>query len=55
MMEFDRRIIRKVAMDVNGTLKRKLEDKVINFKAPYARVTMIDAIKEHTGFDVSGK
>jgi lysyl-tRNA synthetase class 2 len=27
----------------------------INFKAPYARVTMTDSIKHFTGFDISGK
>jgi lysyl-tRNA synthetase class 2 len=41
-------------MDVNGTTEVKVGDNVISFKAPFRRVTMIDAIKEFTGIDITG-
>jgi lysyl-tRNA synthetase class 2 len=31
----------------------KYGDKEIDFKAPFARVKMLDAIREHTGYDIS--
>nr|MCS5662703.1 lysine--tRNA ligase [Flavobacteriales bacterium] len=54
MMDFTEQMIQRVAMDVNGKTDVVMGDKEISFKAPFARVTMIDAIKEHTGIDVSG-
>ncbi|MBN2165534.1 MAG: lysine--tRNA ligase [Marinilabiliaceae bacterium] len=54
MMEFTEQMIEKVALDLHGTTKVKLGDKEIDFKRPFKRVTMIDAIKEHTGFDING-
>ena len=54
MMDFTERMIEKICMDVNGTTEVKVGDNTINFKAPFKRVTMIDAIKEHTGIDISG-
>ena len=41
-------------MDVNGTTEVKVGDNVISFKAPFPRVTMAQAIKEHTGVDITG-
>jgi lysyl-tRNA synthetase class 2 len=38
---------------VNGTTDAIVDGKTISFKAPFKRVTMYDAIKEHTGFDIS--
>lgn len=54
MMEFTEQMLEKVAMDLHGTTEVKVGDKTINFKAPYPRVTMFDAIKEHTGIDIAG-
>lgn len=54
MMELTEQMLEKIALDVLGTTEVKIGDNVINFKAPYPRVTMIDAIKEHTGVDISG-
>ncbi|MDD4247356.1 MAG: lysine--tRNA ligase [Dysgonamonadaceae bacterium] len=54
MMEFTEQLLEYVAMQVLGTTEAKIGDKTINFKAPYKRVTMIDAIKENTGYDVGG-
>lgn len=53
MMNFTEQMIEKVCLDVNGTTKVKIGDKEIDFKTPYKRVTMIDAIKEHTGVDIT--
>lgn len=54
MMDFTERMLEKICMDVHGTTKVKMGDKEIDYKAPYPRVTMIDAIKEFTGFDING-
>lgn len=54
MMEFTEQMLEKICMDVLGTTKVKIGEKEIDFKAPYKRVTMIDAIKENTGIDIHG-
>ncbi len=54
MMDFTEEMIEKVALDLHGTTKVQLGDKTIDFKRPFKRVTMYDAIKEHTGIDISG-
>ena len=54
MMEFTEKMIEKICLDVNGTTEVKVGDNIINFKAPYKRVTMLGAIKEHTGYDLTG-
>ena len=55
MMEFTEKMLEKVCMDVNGTYEVQVGDNLINFKAPYKRVTMLDSIKEFTGYDLTGK
>lgn len=52
MMSFTEEMIEKAAIDVNGTTEGKFGDNEISFKRPFARVRMVDAIKEHTGFDI---
>ncbi|MBP6609949.1 MAG: lysine--tRNA ligase [Paludibacter sp.] len=54
MMEFTENMIEKICMDVNGTTELTVGDKNISFKTPFKRVTMIDAIKDHTGIDING-
>ncbi len=54
MMDFTERMIEKICLDVNGTTEMKVGDNVINFKAPYKRISMIDSIKEFTGIDING-
>jgi len=54
MMETTEQLLEKAALDVNGTTDLTVGDKSISFKAPFARVSIYDAIKEHTGFDVDG-
>lgn len=55
MMEFTENMLEKIALDVNGTTEVVMGDNTINFKTPFKRVTMTDAIKEFTGEDISGK
>ncbi|OOV26886.1 lysine--tRNA ligase [Flavobacterium sp. LM5] len=55
MMEFTEQLLEYCATAVNGTSEVTFGEHTINFKAPYARVTMTDAIKHFTGFDISGK
>ena len=54
MMKFTENMIEKICMDVNGTTEVKVGDNIINFKAPFKRVTMLDSIKEFTGYDLTG-
>lgn len=54
MMDFTERLLEKICLDVNGTTDVKVGDNVISFKAPFRRVTMAEAIKEHTGVDITG-
>ena len=55
MMEFCERLLEYCALAVNGTTKVTFGKHEIDFKAPYARVTMADSIKHFTGFDITGK
>jgi lysyl-tRNA synthetase, class II len=55
MMEFVEKLLEHCALAVNGTTKATFGEHEIDFKAPYARVTMTDSIKHFTGFDISGK
>jgi lysyl-tRNA synthetase class 2 len=54
MMEFTEGMLSKIAMDVHGTTKVQFGEHVIDYAPPYARVPMIQAIKDHTGFDIAG-
>lgn len=53
MMAITEQLLEKVAVAVNGTTKATVGDKEIDFKAPYKRISIYDAIKEHTGIDIS--
>lgn len=53
MMETTEKLLEKVAMDTNGTTTVQVGKEQIDFTAPYKRISIYDAIKEHTGFDVS--
>ena len=55
MMEYTEKLLEHVAMEVNGATESTFGEHVINWKAPYPRVTMTDSIKEFTGYDISGK
>ncbi len=53
MMETTEQLLEKAALDVCDTTDVTVGDKVISFKAPFKRISIFDAIQEHTGFDVS--
>ena len=53
MMETTEQLMEHTAIAVNGTTKVSVDGKEIDFKAPFRRITMFDAIKEHTGIDIS--
>ena len=55
MMEFAEQLLEHCAIAVNGTSVATFGEHTIDFKAPYARVTMTDSIKHFTGFDITGK
>lgn len=54
MMEFTENMLEHIALDVLGTTDLQVGDKMISFKAPFKRVTMIESIKEFTGIDITG-
>lgn len=54
MMEFTEQMLEKVALDLHGTTQVQVGENTIDFKAPYPRVTMIDAIQQFTGIDITG-
>lgn len=54
MMETTEQLLEKTAIALHGTTDVKVDDKIISFKAPFKRISLFDAIHEHTGIDVSG-
>ncbi|MFH6603613.1 lysine--tRNA ligase [Maribacter algicola] len=54
MMDTTEQLLEKVAIDANASTKVKVGEHEIEFKAPYPRVPILEAIKIHTGIDVSG-
>jgi len=54
MMDFTEEMIEKVALALRGTTQVAVGDKVIDFKRPFKRISMLDSIKEHTGIDING-
>jgi len=53
MMETTEQLLEKACLDTNGTTTVAVGENMINFKAPYKRISIYDAIKTYTGFDVS--
>lgn len=54
LMNFTEQMLEKICLDVNGSTEVKAGENTISFKAPFKRITMIGAIKEHTGIDITG-
>jgi lysyl-tRNA synthetase class 2 len=54
MMSFTEEIIKKAALDLHGKTEIVYGDKIIDLSPPYKRISMTDAIRENTGFDISG-
>ena len=55
MMDFTEKLLEFCAREVNGSSKTTFGEHEIDFKAPYARVTMTESIQQFTGFDINGK
>ena len=55
MMDFTEKLLEHCAKAVNGTTKAVFGEHEINWKAPYERISMTDAIKKFTGYDITGK
>ena len=55
MMNMTEELLEKIAVEVTGDSKVKMGDKIIDFKAPYPRVPILEAIKIHTGYDLYDK
>ncbi len=55
MMSFTEQLLEYCAVSVNGTTVCTFGEHTIDFKAPYKRVTMRQAIIDFTGFDIQGK
>ncbi|MAJ89486.1 MAG: lysine--tRNA ligase [Acidimicrobiaceae bacterium] len=54
MMETTETLLENVAVDTQGSTAVKVGEKTIDFKAPYPRVPILEAIEKHTGIDISG-
>tara|TARA_B100001121_G_scaffold307401_1_gene328824 strand:+ start:678 stop:2363 length:1686 start_codon:yes stop_codon:yes gene_type:complete len=55
MMELTESLIEKVCLEIYGKTKVEFDSKKIDFKAPYERISITDAIIKFTGYDISGK
>ncbi len=55
MMELTESLIEKVCLEINGKTKVTFDSKKIDFKAPYERISITDAITKFTGYNISGK
>lgn len=55
MMEFTEQMLEQVALALHGTTNVRIGEREISFKAPFRRITMTDAIREKTGYDITGQ
>ncbi len=53
MMETTEQLLEKIAISLHGTTELQVGDKNISFKAPFKRISILDAITENTGIDIS--
>jgi lysyl-tRNA synthetase class 2 len=54
MMDLTEELLEKVALDANGSTKTLMGDQEIDFKAPYPRIPILEAVKKYTGYDIAG-
>ena len=54
MMDSTEELLERIAMESNGTTKVQIGENTVDFKRPFKRISMSDAIKEHTGYDING-
>ena len=52
MMDTTEKLLEKIAIELHGTTTAQFGKNLIDYKAPYKRIGILDAIKEHTGFDL---
>jgi lysyl-tRNA synthetase class 2 len=55
MMNFTEKLLENICIAANGCSETKVGDNIISFKAPFKRISILDAIKEKTGYDLDGK
>lgn len=55
MMDFTEKLLEHCAIAVNGSTTAQFGEHTIDFRAPFARISMTDAIKQYTGYDITGK
>ncbi len=55
MMSFTEQLLETICIAVNGKPEREIDGNIVNFKAPYRRLPILEAIQEKTGFDCNGK
>lgn len=55
MMSFTESLLERICIAVNGSAETVIDGKAISFKAPYRRLPILEAIREKTGYDLSGK
>ena len=55
MMSFTESLLERICIAVNGSAESVIDGKTISFKAPYRRLPILEAIREKTGYDLSGK
>jgi lysyl-tRNA synthetase class 2 len=55
MMGFTEKLLERICIAVNGCTETEIDGKTISFKAPFRRLPILDAIKEKTGYDLTGK
>ncbi len=53
MMELTESLLEKVCIELSGDTSITFDSKKISFKKPFKRITIFDAIKKHTGYDIS--
>ncbi len=54
MMDNTEKLFERIALELNGSTEVEVAGKTISYKAPFKRISILDAIKEHTGYDVTG-
>ena len=54
MMSFTEKLLETICVAVNGSTEREIDGQIVSFKAPYRRLPILEAIKEKTGYDLSG-
>ena len=52
MMETTEKLLEKVATDVNGKSEIQFGEHTINFKGPYKKISILESIRENTGYDL---